>query len=51
MYATDEPGRDHLGLALLPDPPTLIPDVELDGIEYDGDEYDGDEYDGYEHDL
>jgi hypothetical protein len=24
VYATDEPARDHLGLALLPDPPPLL---------------------------
>jgi hypothetical protein len=29
VYATDEPARDHLGLALLPDPPPLLlPDEE-----------------------
>jgi len=34
VYATDEPAGDHLGLPLLPDPPTLVrpppllPDVE-----------------------
>jgi len=24
VYATDAPARDHLGLALLPDPPPLL---------------------------
>jgi hypothetical protein len=24
VYAADEPARDHLGLALLPDPPPLL---------------------------
>jgi hypothetical protein len=24
VYTTDEPARDHFGLALLPDPPPLL---------------------------
>jgi hypothetical protein len=33
VYATDEPARDHLGLPLLPDPPTLLrpPPLLIDG--------------------
>jgi hypothetical protein len=29
VYTTDEPARDHLGLALLPDPPPLLPPPPL----------------------
>jgi len=29
VYTTDEPGRDHFGLVLLPDPPPLLPPLEL----------------------
>ncbi|CCE06779.1 hypothetical protein BRAS3843_1820005 [Bradyrhizobium sp. STM 3843] len=41
VRATDEPARDRLGLALLPDPPPLLrpppllPNEELAGGEYD----------------
>src|SRR5215210_1817425 len=40
VYATDEPGRDHLGLAL-PDPPLLLLPPPLLPGEYEGGEYDG----------
>jgi hypothetical protein len=40
VYDTDEPARDHLGLALPPDPPTLLPPPPaIRGGEYDGYEY------------
>jgi hypothetical protein len=28
VYTADEPARDQRGLALLPDPPPLLPDEE-----------------------
>jgi hypothetical protein len=35
VYTTDEPAGDQRGLALLTDPPPLLPDEEYDGDEYD----------------
>jgi hypothetical protein len=35
VYTTDEPARDQRGLALLTDPPPLLPDEEYDGDGYD----------------
>src|SRR6185295_7275706 len=42
VYTSDDPFRDHLGLALVPDPPPpLRPSPLVADDAYDGDEYDG----------
>ena len=36
VYTTDEPARDHLGLALPPNPPLLLPPPLLPDEDQDG---------------